>query len=161
VAAALADLADLVDVIVLHDRRARGTGGNIDHIVIAPGGIFVVDAKAHKGGIRIRDKGGLFRSDKRLYVGGHDRSDLADNMGWQVTAVETALLSAGPQEARVTSVLCFLHAEWPLLFPPDTYKGVRLESPRSLKKLITGTHVLDAGEIDRLARVLATAFPTK
>jgi hypothetical protein len=36
-----------------------------------------------------------------------------------------------------------------------------LESPRSLRKLITRTQALDAAEIDKLARILATAFPAK
>ncbi|HSK77149.1 MAG TPA: nuclease-related domain-containing protein, partial [Thermoanaerobaculia bacterium] len=42
---------------VLHDRRAPRTRGNIDHIVIAPAGVFVVDAKKYEGRIEIRNHG--------------------------------------------------------------------------------------------------------
>lgn len=48
--------------------------------MIAPAGIFVVDAKDYQGSLEIRDLGGWFHADERLYVGGRDRSKLADNM---------------------------------------------------------------------------------
>ena len=157
----LADaLAGLPDVVVLNDRRVPGTRGNIDHLVIAPAGVFVVDAKAHKGNLRIRDKGGLFRTDERLYVRGRDCSRLADNMGWQVEAVETLLASVG-FTMPVTPVLCFVDAEWPLFFAPHSFRGVRLEWPRSLRKLITATRALDPVSIDKLARILAAGLPAK
>jgi hypothetical protein len=36
-----AALADLPGIQVLHDRRAPETRGNIDHLVVAPAGVFV------------------------------------------------------------------------------------------------------------------------
>jgi hypothetical protein len=57
--------------------------------------VFVIDAKNHGGTVRIVDKGSFFRSDKRLYVGGRDRSKLAKEMAWQVEAVRSALAGAG------------------------------------------------------------------
>lgn len=152
-------IAGLPEVVALHDRRVPGTRGNIDHLVIAPAGLFVVDAKHYDGRLRIRDKGGLFRTDYRLYVGGRDCSHLADNMAWQVKAVET-LLSSVEVTMPVTPVLCFIDVAWPLLFAPDSFRGVRLESPKSLRKLITATPALDAGAIDKLARILAAGFPS-
>ena len=45
-------LAEALDGFsVLHDRRVPGTRGNIDHIVVAPAGVFVVDAKRYEGRI--------------------------------------------------------------------------------------------------------------
>jgi hypothetical protein len=153
-------LSGVAGIHVLNDRRVPGTQGNIDHLVVAPAGLFVVDAKHYKGRLRIRDKGGLFHSDERLYVGGRDCSHLADNMGWQVKAVETYLESAG-LVLGVTPVLCFLGVEWPILFPPDSYRGVRLEDKRTLRKLITKQQLLDTAAIERLARILAVGFPAK
>jgi hypothetical protein len=37
------------DIIVLHDRRVPATRGNIDHIVVCPSGIYVIDAKRYAG----------------------------------------------------------------------------------------------------------------
>jgi hypothetical protein len=48
-----AALADLADVVVLNDRRVPGTRGNIDHLVVGPAGLFVVDAKRYKGSLKI------------------------------------------------------------------------------------------------------------
>jgi hypothetical protein len=81
-------------------------------------------------------------------------------MGWQVKAVET-LLESVDHKVAITSVLCFLEVEWPLLFAPDSFRGVRLDSPRTLRKLVTRTQVLDSAEVDKLAHLLATGFPAK
>jgi hypothetical protein len=155
-----AALAGVSDVVALHDRRVPGTRGNIDHLVVGPAGLFVVDAKRYKARLRIRDKGGLFRTDNRLYVGGRDCSRLADNMGWQVKAVESVLASV-EVAMPVTPVLCFIGIDWPLLFRPDSFRGVRLEDLKSLRKLIAATPALDPGAIEQLARLLASGFPPK
>ena len=156
-------LAEIHDLTVLNDRRVPRTRGNLDHIVIAPAGVFVVDAKHYKGLIQIRDRGGLFSRDQRLYVGSRDCSSLADNMGWQLSAVRGALESAGIDLAAipVTPVLCFIEGEWPLLLPPESYKGVRLEGSRSIKALLTKSNVLNRDQMERVSRVLAVAFPAK
>ena len=155
-------LTELEGVRVLNDRRVPGTRGNIDHIVIAPAGVFVVDAKRYEGTIRIRDVGGFFKRDQRLYVGRRDCSKLADDMAWQVEAVERSLRSVNADAIPpITPVLCFVQGDWPLLSPPDSYRGVRLEGTRSIKKLVANGQVLDIAEIDRLTRVLAAAFPAK
>jgi hypothetical protein len=154
-------LGDMPDVKVLHDRRVPGTRGNIDHIVVAPAGVFVVDAKLYKGLIQIRDVGGFFKTDKRLYVGRRDCSHLAENMRWQVQAVQLALQSAEVQPVPITPVLCFVEGEWPLLFPPEEYKGVRLEGKRSIKKLLSTAQGLQPEVLARTHHALAMAFPAK
>jgi hypothetical protein len=155
-------LAGVSGIQVLHDRRVPGTRGNIDHIVVAPAGVFVVDAKDYAGLIRIRDVGGFFKTDKRLYVGRRDCSKLAENMGWQVEAVERALRSVPVDPMPpITPVLCFVDGEWPLFSPPDSYRGVRLEGANSIRKLVTSSRALDDSKIQRLASLLSTAFPPK
>ena len=103
-------------ISLLHDRRAAGTRGNVDHLVIAPAGVFVVDAKRYEGLIRVRDVGGLLKVDERLFVGRRDCSTLADNMGRQVEAVERVLRSVPAKPLPpVIPVLCSVRGEWPLL----------------------------------------------
>lgn len=83
-AAALGKI-DRDDVIFLHDRGVPRTRRNIDHIGVAPSGVYVVDAKRYKGRVEVRDVSGLFsRADRRLYVGGRDHSELARATSWQV-----------------------------------------------------------------------------
>lgn len=158
----VAELAKVPELRILNDRRVPGTRGNIDHIVIARAGVFVVDAKAHKGRIEIRDRGGLFRTDYRLTVGGRDCSSLADGMGWQVQAVLTVLRDHGADPApAVTPVLCFLEVEWPLFRAPDSFHGVLIESTRSLARVLTSTTVLTVAQADELAALLAERLPAK
>jgi hypothetical protein len=147
---------------VLHDRRVPKSRANIDHIVIAPAGVFVVDAKNYRGTIAIRNRGWFFRPDHRLYVGRRDCSALATGLGWQVQAV-TAALTAGAVDPLppVTPVLCFVDGEWPLFSAPDEYAGVRLEGTGSIRKLVAAPTVLDPPSIEHLTRVLAAALPAK
>jgi hypothetical protein len=155
-------LADVPELKALHDRRVPHTGGNIDHLLVAPAGVFVVDAKLYRGLIQVRDIGGLFKSDKRLFVGRRDCSHLAQNMGWQVDAVKKAIAAAGLQPPPpVIPVLCFVDGEWPLLWPPEEFQGVRLEGKKSVKKLVTASQLLDPSAIARAHHVLAIAFPAK
>jgi nuclease-like protein len=154
--------AEIPDLKILNDRRVPRTRGNIDHLVVAPAGVFVVDAKHYRGLIEVRNVGGLFRSDERLYVGRRDCSHLADNMGWQVESVARALAAAGLEpQPPVSPVLCFVDGEWPLLWPADHFRGVRLEGMRSIRKFMAAPRILDTGAIERIYRVLASAFPAK
>ena len=145
---------------VLHDRRVPGSRANVDHIVIAPAGIFVVDAKHLEGSIEIRNRGGFFRPDWRLTVGRRDQSKLARAMPRQVEVVRTALMASGVDPLPpITPVLCFVDGDWPLIRPPKEFEGVLLESERSIRKVVTGSHVLGGAEIDRLAEILGRALP--
>ena len=149
-------------LLVLHDRRVPGTRGNIDHILIAPAGVFVVDAKHYEGRIEIRNKGWFLRPDYRLYVGRRDCSRLATGLGWQVDAVTAALVAAEVDPMPpVAPVLCFIDGDWPLFGAPDEFADVRLEGPRSLRNAVTTPTILDSAAIDRIARLLATAFLAK
>jgi hypothetical protein len=155
-------LAGVPGIKLLHDRSVPHTKGNIDHIVVAPAGVFVVDAKHYKGLIEVRDVGGLFKTDNRLYVGGRDCSHLAENMGWQVEAVHRAFEEGGFEPIPpITSILCFIDGDWPLLFPPEEYKGVLLEGKRSIKKRLTGVQVVEPEALARIHHALAVAFPPK
>ncbi len=157
-----AELDKVQGLRMLHDRRVPRTRGNIDHIVIAPAGVFVVDAKNNQGRIEIRDRGGFFRTDYRLTVAGRDCSAMADKMGWQVEAVRSVLEAGGIDPVPpITPVLCFLNVEWPLLGAPDSFRGVRLESHRSIKRLISKSELLTEPQSDHLLTVLSGALPPK
>jgi hypothetical protein len=155
-------LSGVPGIRTLHDRSVPGTRGNIDHIIVAPAGVFVVDAKNYQGLIAIRDRGGLFHSDLRLFVGRRDCSRLAENMDWQCKAVTRVLEAIGLETIPpVIGVLCFVDGEWPLLMPPETFKSVRLEGTRSIRELIDSKRSLDPAAIARIAESIAAALPPK
>ena len=46
---------------VLHDRRIPGSRANIDHIAVAPSGVYVIDAKKYQGRPQLKIEGGFLR----------------------------------------------------------------------------------------------------
>lgn len=155
-------LEGIAGLRMLHDRRVPRSPANIDHILISPAGVFVVDAKNYRGTIAIRNRGWFFRPNHRLYVGRRDCSALATGLDWQVRAVTAALTAAGVDPLPpIKPVLCFIDGEWPLFSAPDEYAGVRLEGTGSIRKLVAAPTVLDPTSIERLARLLSAALPAK
>ena len=58
-------LGDLLDrlaaggrISVLHDRGLPGSSANIDHLVVAASGVWVIDAKNYTGRVEVVDRGG-------------------------------------------------------------------------------------------------------
>jgi len=148
---------DRDDIVVLHDRRVSGTHGNIDHLVICPSGVLVVDSKRYSGQVHTKDVGGLFtRRDMRLFVGRQDCTRLAAAMEWQVAAVRAAI-DGNPTPVR--PVLCFIDAEWPLFGGPREFQGVLIESDRSLLRRATEAGELDSEEVRQMAMILARRLP--
>jgi Nuclease-related domain len=146
------------DVIFLHDRGVPRTRRNIDHIVVAPSGVYVVDAKRYKGRVEVRDVSGLFGlTDLRTICRGRDRSELAAAMGWQVEAVRAGM--SGRADVAITPVLCFIDSEWPLLGGPHHFGGVRIEGQRSVRKLVTQPGTLTTEEVIEVAVVLSQTLP--
>lgn len=145
---------------VLHDRRIPGTKANIDHIAVAPSGIYVIDAKNYTGRIELRSTGPFGLGDKRLYVGRRDCTSLAEKMPRQIDAVRRA--TAGLTESRdvpVIGVLCFVKGDWPLLFPPDRYGEVRIEGEGSTSRLLASPGAVRPEQRSVIARHLALRLP--
>jgi hypothetical protein len=85
---------------------------------------------------------------------------MAEGMGWQVDAVRAALVGVDPVP-QVVPVLCFLNVDWPLFHAPEEFHGVRLESHRSITKLLTEINALDERQADALLGRLAQRLPSK
>jgi len=144
--------------VLLNDRQVPRTRGNIDHIVIAPTGIWVIDAKNYKGLVERKNKGGLFRDDYRLYVKGRDRTNRVEGLGWQIQAVRTALAD---QEVPITAALCFTDSEWRLFAKPFLIDGVLVVWEKALAEMIGAPGPLDSDEVLRIGASLAHALPPK
>ena len=148
-------------IIVLHDRRIPASKANIDHIAITRSGVFVIDTKRYTGTVRLVDRGRWFRSDKRLYVAGRDRSKLVHGMAKQVAAVSAALGEAliGEFEVSIRPALCFVDADWQLFARPFELAGVWIGWPKKLRELVGGPGPLQGEHVRTLARRVAAALP--
>jgi hypothetical protein len=161
VAAKLDELAG-EHIVALHDRALRRPDGrlsraNIDHLVVAANGVWVVDAKTHTGTLEVRRSGGLFSSrTESLYVRGRDRTKLVHGLARQVAAV-TAQLVDVDAPILVRGALCFVGTELPWF--GDSLGGVPLVGRRGLAKLLKRPGGLTAEDRENVARFLAGRFP--
>jgi hypothetical protein len=147
-------------VISLHDRLIPGTRGNIDHIFVAPTGVWVVDAKAYKGKLEQREVGPIWRPDNQVYVAGRNRSVLAKGVEKQVAAVIAALRpDPSLKGIDVHAALCFLDSEWALLDFPFQIGNVWVLYPGAVRKRLKKTGPLTREAMERIARRLDLSLP--
>jgi hypothetical protein len=88
---------------VHHDLRVPGSKANIDHLVIGPPGVFVVDAKHYSGHLRLSPQGQLW----------HGRALLAPTLGvtrWEADRLQAVI---GAADIAVTPVVAVWGAAVP------------------------------------------------
>lgn len=144
--------------VALHDRAKPGSKANIDHILIAPSGVYVIDAKNYSGAIKKRDVGGWLRPEQRLYVAGRDQSKLVRAVSAQAELVRQVVGNAIDVDTPVTPVLCFTGAEWPLFSAKFEIDDVLVASPLALEETGHKTGPLTPEQITTIAAAIASAF---
>jgi hypothetical protein len=149
------------DVRVLHDRRIPKTRANIDHLVVCPTGVIVIDAKKYKGRPQLRIEGGILRArTETLMVGSRNCTKLVDGVLHQVELVRSTLESQGLWASPpVRGMLCFVEADWPLIGGSFTTRGVEALWQRRAIAQIAKPGPLEPEFIAAVHRHLATSFP--
>jgi hypothetical protein len=82
---------------VLHDLAIPGTRANIDHLVIGPGGVLVIDSKQYRGRLLL-DRYGL------LWHGRHLLVSALRKVRWQADRVDEVLGIADVQVSAIVAV---------------------------------------------------------
>jgi Nuclease-related domain len=148
----------------LHDRRMPRTRGNIDHIAIAPSGVWVIDTKRYTGKVEVSTP--WFGSPK-LKINGRNKTALVGGLAKQHAAVGSSLSGEAPSPP-VHGAFCFLDADLPLgltrlpvpLIGTLTIDGYPCLYPRALAKRLRQTDgPLDITAIHELYTRLGLAFP--
>lgn len=126
------------DFVVMHDLAIPGSKANIDHLVVGPTGVFVVDSKNYRGKITENKAG-------ELWSGKYPMARAIETVNWEATKVAQALGGIGAE-----AILCVHGAELPRR--NIAKNGVRLAGPRgTLRILQEGPAMLGAAEIQRLS----------
>ena len=128
---------------VLHDLPMPRSKANIDHVVIGPTGVFSVETKNYKNGVKI--KGG------RVYGSGRNLSGVVDQARRQASAV------SAKTGATVTPIVCVHGGAVTVegLFQKPVVDGVRFCSGRRLAKTIASRHqLLSVDEVAAIAQRL-------
>ena len=130
---------------VLHD-RVMPSGGNIDHIVVGPGAVIVLDAKAWNGPIEIRNG--------RLYCGGWSRRRQVEHLAAQADAVQQVL---GIDEPVGRALVITTQPE---LEPQQLADGSGVLGLSYLRTEIDQTPTcFSAAQVEHLLATLVEAFP--
>ena len=132
----------------LHD-RVGPTGDNIDHIVIGPGSVIVLDAKSWNGRLEVRNG--------KLLNGGWSQTKAVTHLATQRRAVRDAIRRRVDGDGPVDMALVVTTQEElaPLTVGDTIVLGLghlanAIESTRS---------IYDSETVDRLFAVLSEAFP--
>lgn len=146
---------------ILTDRRVPETTSNIDHLVVAPSGVWIIDTKNWKGRIEYKATT-AFGIDNRLVVGGTDRSQAAEKMYSLVMPVAQAI---GDRSVPVHPALVFIEGDRGtaatvrlLTKRPYQHLGVWITAPKVLAKLINAPGPLSPDAVQRLAERLDSVF---
>jgi len=134
---------------VLHRRRWPGTRrADIDHLVVGPGGVFVLDSKNWRGDIRL--------SGGRLWQGDDDVSDRLQGLTDQLTAVEGALVDHGLAPLEIVGALVFVGQPIPVT---SAGRGHVLGDRHLLAWLRARGHRLQPAAVQELAEALEVVVP--
>jgi hypothetical protein len=140
------------DVRLLHGRRVPGSSTTLDHVVVTPGGVWVVAESDLEGDLRVVVEGGRLRPrNERLVVGRRTVSRPVDTVLKQAEAVRDVVGADVP----VHPVLCVADAG------PSadgvTTRGVAVVRPVELEQLLLRSG--DAGvDVPAVRQRLAVVF---
>lgn len=127
-------------VITLHDRRVPGSSANIDHIAVAPSGVYVIDAKYRETGrVEQRTSGSIFRpGPPQLWVGKRNCTPLVAKMAGQLNVVMSALEGCAPAvSVPIRPMLAFVNAEWRFFASAIDIAGVLVVWPNQMAKIVS------------------------
>jgi Nuclease-related domain len=159
--AAVAEMLDglrAYGVVAWHGARLRRPRTRVDHLVLAPSGVYVVAARAWTGRVELRTAGSELRAKQRLRVGGRDRTRVAHALVKDSVAVRRAL---GRYMVPVHAVLCIADGDWPLWAKPLELDGISVVWPKELERRVRQLGKLDGGGIDQLATHLTPKLSSR
>jgi hypothetical protein len=137
-------------VRVLHDRAMPRSRANIDHLAVAPTGVWVVDTKRYAGKIRVVKP---LLGTARLEIAGRDRTKLVDGLAKQVEAVAQLVAELAPG-TPVHGAFCFVEGDLPLLGTPEI-RGFPLLHRKLLAKRLNADGPLAPEAVAAVADALA------
>ena len=134
------------EFVVLHDRRIPRKRANIDHIVVGPSGVFVVETKNVAGKVTV------WRGE--LFVAGRRNQGFVEETWREAVAVQEVLSEVTARLGiNVQPLMCFHRADLP--WGRTEVAGVPIVYPKGmLKALRNGRQVLSPADVGTIASTL-------
>ena len=148
---------------VLHDVRLAGTAHTLDHLVVAPSGIWLIDTVHITGRVSRHDAGTRQDPEVCLLIDGDDRTALVDSLG--ILRQGRHVLATMQLGAEVQTAMCLIDATWPMSARPFKVRDHWITWPRALTDKIRSSGLLPIRTAHDIAhaiseRQLAGAVPT-
>lgn len=140
-------VAASASVRVVHDRRIPGSSTNIDHIAVAPSGVYVIDTKRYQNKL-VEDR--MRRGPASLHVGGSAKPEMVEQMQRQIDVVRPMI----DVDVPVIPVLCFIDANWKLFNRSFRVAGVSVCHPVVLRRWVGRRGTLTPECVDDIHRAL-------
>jgi hypothetical protein len=149
--------------IVLNDRAVPSSHANIDHIVIASSGVWIIDSKLRKGLIRVKNAGSLLSGAQKLMVGDRDESVCTEKIYSQVIPIANLL---GDPRIPIHPALAFIDGDWgssialrAIRNRPFEMIGVMIAWPKAIIAKISENGPLSKDAVMSIAGKLDSALP--
>lgn len=138
------------DCVALDVEPGAGSGTDIDRVVIAPTGLWIIGRDDHKGRVGFRP--GRRGAEAVLVVGTQELGEAI--AGLREQALRTYRLLGGAPVELFHPALCLSRAQWTSEREPLGVDGVWVAGTEHLASMVGAPGVLDRSAIERLARIL-------
>lgn len=148
-------------VLFLHNRRlsTNNRRGDIDHIAIAPSGVWVIDSKNYKGKkVEVRSEGRGEKRTQTLFVGGRNCTKFVTGAAKQIDAVTAALVASGFRTVPTNGILCFVDAQLPM-FKELAVGGISVRGRNGTVKLLKHPGPLNDVDRSQICQALDALLP--
>jgi hypothetical protein len=150
--------------IIITDRKVPETMANIDHLVVASSGVWIIDSKNWEGKIEYKPDS-FAGANMRLFVGGEDRTAKIKAIYGQVIPIAQII---GDRSVDIFPAVAFIEGDWslkslPRLIMNKPYKHgeVVISPPCLLIKMINKPGQLDAQSVVRIGKLLDESLPAR
>jgi hypothetical protein len=145
-------------IVVLHDVQLRAERRHIDHVVVAPSGIHIIQSEQFiDTKIEVRRSRLLGRREKQLLIGGRDCTSLVEDMRQQVRKIDQLTGSVDAMTGtEITPVLCFVHADWGWPRRRLAFGEIEILWPKVLLRVLNRPGSLGHAQIEELGGRLAS-----
>ena len=148
---------------ILNDRSVPHRHANIDHVVVASSGVWIIDSKLWKGLIQVKNVGGLLNPTQKLLVDSRDESACTEKIYSQVIPIANILNDPG---IPIRPALVFVDGNWGagvtlrvLRQRPYEILGVMISWPRAVIARIAENGPLTPQAVAEIAKMLDEALP--
>ncbi|BAN01285.1 nuclease-related domain-containing protein [Ilumatobacter coccineus] len=135
---------------VLHGCRIPDATHRIDHLIVAPTGVWTVVAEHSSGAVSVTGPKG----DQRLHLGDQDQQGRITTASFAAERVRQLLVPVGFDWVDVSATLCFTNAKWGMIAKEVEIGGVCVTWGKALVDRVGTPGPISVKDAKSIAEVL-------